>query len=124
MWNIVFRAKKQWDYCCQVLICMVKTKVRSLRFTRTDKFSETTRFLYNRCKCSETFSREQVPSFFAMNCTKHKVLQTNRRTLQYLTLKYKLIRKYTCQVYFVEDNKSRRVEFNPTFTRSKHVEVI
>ena len=27
---------QQWDYCCHVLICMVKTMVRSLRFTLTD----------------------------------------------------------------------------------------
>ena len=30
---IVFRVIKQWDYCCHALICMVKTIVRSLRFT-------------------------------------------------------------------------------------------
>ena len=33
--TIVFRVRKQWDYCCHVLICMVKTIVRSLRFTLT-----------------------------------------------------------------------------------------
>ena len=26
---IVFRVRKQWDYCYHVLICMVKIKVRS-----------------------------------------------------------------------------------------------
>ena len=26
--TIVFRVRKQWDYCCHVLICMVKTIVR------------------------------------------------------------------------------------------------
>ena len=31
--TIVFR--KQWDFCCHVLICMVKTIVCSLRFTLT-----------------------------------------------------------------------------------------
>ena len=36
--TIVFRVRKQWDYCCHVLICMVKTIVRSLRFTLTDLF--------------------------------------------------------------------------------------
>ena len=34
--TIVFRVRKQWDYCCHVLICMVKTIVCSLRFTLTD----------------------------------------------------------------------------------------
>ena len=34
--TIVFRVRKQWDYCCHVLICMVKTIVRSLRFTLTE----------------------------------------------------------------------------------------
>ena len=24
LWTIVFRVRKQWDYCCHVLICMVK----------------------------------------------------------------------------------------------------
>ena len=33
--SIVFRVRKQWDYCCQVLICMVKTTVHSLHFTPT-----------------------------------------------------------------------------------------
>ena len=27
--TIVVKVRKQWDYCCHVLICMVKTKVRS-----------------------------------------------------------------------------------------------
>ena len=27
------RFRKQWDHCSHVLICMVKTVVRSLRFT-------------------------------------------------------------------------------------------
>ena len=36
--TIVFRVRKQWDYCCHVLICMVKTIVRSLRFTLTGYF--------------------------------------------------------------------------------------
>ena len=27
------RFRKQWDHCSHVLICMVKTIVRSLRFT-------------------------------------------------------------------------------------------
>ena len=30
--TIVFRVRKQCDYCCHVLICIVKTIVRSLRF--------------------------------------------------------------------------------------------
>ena len=29
--TIVFRVTKQWHYCCHVLICMVKTIVRSLQ---------------------------------------------------------------------------------------------
>ena len=33
--TIVFGVRKQWDYCCHVLIYMVKTIVRSLRFTLT-----------------------------------------------------------------------------------------
>ena len=33
--TIVFRVRKQWDYFCHVLICMVKTIVRSLYFTLT-----------------------------------------------------------------------------------------
>ena len=33
--TIVFRVRKQWHYCCHVLICRVKTIVRSLRFTLT-----------------------------------------------------------------------------------------
>ena len=33
--TIVFRVRKQWDYFCQVLICMVKTIVCSLHFTLT-----------------------------------------------------------------------------------------
>ena len=33
--TIVFRVRKQCEYCCHVLICMVKTIVRSLRFTLT-----------------------------------------------------------------------------------------
>ena len=37
LWTIVFRVRKQWDYCCHVLICMVKTIVCSLRhFTITN----------------------------------------------------------------------------------------
>ena len=37
LWTIVFRVRKQWDYCCHVLICMVKTIVCSLRhFTLTN----------------------------------------------------------------------------------------
>ena len=35
----VLGVRKQWDYCCHVLICMVKTIVRSLRFTLTGFFS-------------------------------------------------------------------------------------
>ena len=31
-----FRVRKQWDYCCHVLICMVKTIVCRLCFTLTD----------------------------------------------------------------------------------------
>ena len=31
LWTTVFRVRIQWDYCCFVLICMVKTVVRSLR---------------------------------------------------------------------------------------------
>ena len=30
--SIVFRVRKKWDCCYHVLICMVKTIVRSLRF--------------------------------------------------------------------------------------------
>ena len=30
--TVVFRVRKQCDYCCHVLICIVKTIVRSLRF--------------------------------------------------------------------------------------------
>ena len=35
--TIVFRVRKQWDYYCHLLICicMLKTIVRSLRFTLT-----------------------------------------------------------------------------------------
>ena len=33
--SIVFRVRKQWDYCCHVLSCMVKTIVRNLPFTLT-----------------------------------------------------------------------------------------
>ena len=33
--TIVFRVRKQWPYCCHVLICIVKTIVRSLHFTLT-----------------------------------------------------------------------------------------
>ena len=33
--TIVFRVRKQWDYCCHVLIRMVKTIGCSLRFTLT-----------------------------------------------------------------------------------------
>ena len=29
--TIVFRVRKQWHYCCHVLICMVKIIVRSLQ---------------------------------------------------------------------------------------------
>ena len=32
LWTIVFTVRKQWDYCCHVLICMVKTLIRKLRF--------------------------------------------------------------------------------------------
>ena len=32
------RVRKQWGYCCHVLICMVKAIVCSLRFTLTDVF--------------------------------------------------------------------------------------
>ena len=35
LWTTVFRVRIQWDYCCFVLICMVKTVVRSLRSTLT-----------------------------------------------------------------------------------------
>ena len=35
LWTIVFRVRKQWNYCCHILICMVKTIVCSLRFTLT-----------------------------------------------------------------------------------------
>ena len=35
--TIVFRVIKQWDCCCHALICMVKTIVRSLRFTLARK---------------------------------------------------------------------------------------
>ena len=34
--TIFFKVRKQWDYCCHVLICMVKTIVRRLCFTLTD----------------------------------------------------------------------------------------
>ena len=34
------RVRKQWGYCCHVLICMVKTIVCSLRFTLTDVLLE------------------------------------------------------------------------------------
>ena len=33
--TVVFRVRKQWDYCCHVLICMVKTIVCRLLFTLT-----------------------------------------------------------------------------------------
>ena len=33
--TIVFRVRKQWDYCCHVIICTVKTIVCSLRVTLT-----------------------------------------------------------------------------------------
>ena len=33
--TIVFRVRKQWHYCCHIVICMVKTIVRSLRFALT-----------------------------------------------------------------------------------------
>ena len=33
--TIVFRVRKQWDYHCHTLICMVKTIVHSLHFTLT-----------------------------------------------------------------------------------------
>ena len=34
LWTIVFRVRKQWDYC-YILICMVKTIVFSLHFSLT-----------------------------------------------------------------------------------------
>ena len=35
--TIVFRVRKQWDYCCLVLISMVKTMVcKSLHFVLTE----------------------------------------------------------------------------------------
>ena len=34
------RVRKEWGYCCHVLICMVKTIVCSLRFTLTDGLLE------------------------------------------------------------------------------------
>jgi len=37
---IFTRVRKQWGYCCHVLICMVKAIVCSLRFTLTDVFLE------------------------------------------------------------------------------------
>ena len=36
LWTIVFSVRKRWDFCCHVLICMVKTIVCSLRFTLTN----------------------------------------------------------------------------------------
>ena len=33
--TIVFRVRKQWDYCCHVLIGMVKSTVCNLPFTLT-----------------------------------------------------------------------------------------
>ena len=33
--TIVFKVRKQWDYCSHVLISMVKTIVHSLHFTLT-----------------------------------------------------------------------------------------
>ena len=35
----VFRVRKQWDYCCNVLICVVKTIVCSLHFTLTRRLT-------------------------------------------------------------------------------------
>ena len=32
---LLFRIRKQWDYRCHILICMVKTIVRSLHFILT-----------------------------------------------------------------------------------------
>ena len=40
--TIVFRVRKQRDYCCHVLICMVKTIVRSLRFFLTGNWIQLT----------------------------------------------------------------------------------
>ena len=34
--TIVFRVRKQWDFCCLVPICIVETIVRSLSFSLTD----------------------------------------------------------------------------------------
>ena len=41
LWTIVFRVRKQWDNCCHILICMVKTIVHSLHFTLTDFTTDT-----------------------------------------------------------------------------------
>ena len=64
--TIVFRVRKQWDYCCHVLICMVKTIVRSLRFTLTGvKQSQGA----SRCLCSYVLSSEfNLPIFFSIAC--------------------------------------------------------
>ena len=40
LWTIVFSVRKRWDFCCHVLICMVKTIVCSLRFTLTNFVSQ------------------------------------------------------------------------------------
>ena len=37
--TIDFRVRKQWDYCCYILICMVKTIVCSLHFTLTERLT-------------------------------------------------------------------------------------
>ena len=38
--TIVFRVRKQWDYCCHILICTVKSIVCSLHLTLTDNKNE------------------------------------------------------------------------------------
>ena len=53
--TIVFRVRKQWDYCCHVLICRVKTIVCSLRFTLTYCVILLFLFMYYRICCSSEY---------------------------------------------------------------------
>ena len=55
--TIVFRVRKQWDYCCHILICMVKTIVCSLQFTLTTL-----------SLCMHMWLINRAPSNFAKKC--------------------------------------------------------
>lgn len=67
MWTIVFSIGKQWDCCCHILICMVETIVRSLRFTLTA--------LATPLPSTESLNPSHIPLDFPNIFAKHKQIK-------------------------------------------------